>query len=70
MELEYENAEEAESLARALQPDNEDFIDVKTEGSALICYAEADTPLSLLHTVDDFLACLTVAEDTIKMKKK
>ncbi|MFO8110850.1 MAG: KEOPS complex subunit Pcc1 [Thermoplasmata archaeon] len=62
LELEYKSSKKAQSIARSLSPDNQGYIEIKVKGRSLRCYADADTALSLLHTVDDFLACLTVAE--------
>ncbi len=66
MTLEYEDTETAKKIAGALSPDNEDYIKVEVRGSTIHCEASADTPMQLLHTIDDFLACVTIAEDTIK----
>ncbi len=66
MTLEYDDSETAEKIAGALSPDNEDYIKLEIRGSTIHCTASADSPMQLLHTVDDFLACLAVAEDAVK----
>jgi len=60
--LEYSNKEEAELIEKSLKPDNEFFVRTHVEGNVLVAEAEAGSISSLLHTVDDFLACLSVAE--------
>ncbi len=60
--FEYGSGGAAAEIERALKPDNEDFIVTKVRGSTVEAEAEADSVLSLLHTIDDFLACLSVAE--------
>ncbi len=69
MKLDYDGQKKAEAVAKALEPDNERYIEVDVKDCSIHCYAEADNPLSLLHTLDDFLACLTVAEETLGIKK-
>ncbi len=66
MNLEYDDIETAEKIAGALSPDNEDYIEVEVRGSTIYCIATADSPMKLLHTLDDFLACVAIAEDAVK----
>ncbi len=68
MNLKYEDKQEAEVVAASLSPDNDDYIDIEIKGSKLKCWTKAETPKKLLHTIDDFLACVTVAEETLKEK--
>ncbi len=68
MTLEYEDKHEAEVVASSLSPDNEDYIELEVKCSKIECVAKAETPKKLLHTIDDFLACVTVAEETLKEK--
>ncbi len=67
--LEYDDMETAEKIAGALSPDNEDYIEVEVRGSTIHCEASADSPMKLLHTLDDFLACVAIAEDAVKKSK-
>ena len=66
--LEYENPEKATLVEKSLKPDNEFFIRTRVEGNVVVAEAEAGSISSLLHTIDDFLACLSVAERVGKMK--
>lgn len=68
LRIDYNSSEEAEAVARSLEPDNQGYIETEVRGSSLLCFARAEDPLSLLHTLDDFLACLTVAEETLSGK--
>ena len=61
--LEFESEDEAERVARALEPDNLGFIETRRSGSRLEAAAQAATIPALLHTLDDYLACLAVAEN-------
>ncbi len=67
--LEYAGSDDASRIKKALEPDNENFISTRAEGNVLEAETEADSVLSLLHTLDDFLACLSVAERTMEVLK-
>ncbi len=54
---------DASRLLEAIGPDNEEFVDARVVGGSLVLSMEADTPMALLHTVDDLLSCLQVAVD-------
>jgi hypothetical protein len=64
--LDYVDNDIAEMISSSVSPDNEEFIEVEIKDSKLICKAEGENPMQLLHTVDDFLACVTVAEEAIE----
>ncbi len=66
LKLEYKDEETASMIAKSIEPDNEDYVDMTVENSTIFCSIEAEKPLELLHTVDDFLSCLTVAEENQK----
>ncbi len=56
--------EEAETLLKALAPDNSTFVLGRTEGAELVLEARAASVGELQRTLDDALACLTAAERT------
>ncbi len=58
----YPTEEEAERVARAVAVDDAGFMRTWREGTHLISEASAPTALSLLHTLEDYLACVSVAE--------
>ena len=60
--VEFGSPEVARAVVEALRVDDAQFIRSRLEGSALVAEAEAASPGSLLHTLDDYLACLTAAE--------
>jgi len=65
MSFKYRSEKEARAVADALEPDNEGFITTKVEGDVLNAMASADSVESLRHTLDDFLACVRVAEEAV-----
>ena len=61
LSLRFGTAGQARRAAAALEPDNEGFIKTRLKGRTLSAEAEAGTIPALLHTLDDYLACLVVA---------
>jgi len=61
--FEFSGEREASRVARALEPDNEGFVATRVRGSKIEARMEARSIDALLHTLDDYLACLGIAED-------
>ena len=64
--LEYESHEKAENIEKALSVDNEGVLKTTVEGNVVICKLNGKSSLSILHTLNDFLSCLSVAEKTME----
>jgi hypothetical protein len=66
LEFPYPTKRDAELVARSLKVDDEaEYITTTLEGKTLVAEAEADTFKGLLHTLEDYLACLAVAEKVL-----
>jgi hypothetical protein len=61
LSVRFATAGEARRAAAALEPDNEGFIRTTLKGRVLEAEAAASSIPALLHTMDDYLACLSVA---------
>lgn len=68
LEFDYDSEKEAEAVARAVEVDNEGFVKMDVDGKRIISSAESESIPSLIHTLDDFLSCLSVAERVVKGK--
>ena len=68
LEFDYDSEEEAEAVARAVAVDNEGFVEMNVEGKRIISTAESESIPSLIHTLEDFLSCVSVAERVVKGK--
>ena len=74
--LSYRNEREAEAVAKAVSPDNVEvpqglYIKTVRDGSTVYTKIECQTRLqTLIATLDDLLACVSVAEKTFKIAKK
>lgn len=74
--LSYRNEREAEAVAKAVSPDNMEvppglFIKTVRNGSEVLTNIECKTRLqTLIATIDDLLACVSVAEKAFSVAKK
>jgi hypothetical protein len=65
LELEYGDEAVAAAVHGALAPDNASFVRAEARGTCVIAEMDAASPMKLLHTVEDYLACVAVAEKTV-----
>jgi len=68
LRLEFLSSDEARKIHNAVELDNMGYIKTKVEGSSVMAEIEASSLNSLLHTLDDFLSCTSVAEKVISRK--
>ena len=68
LEFSYDSKEEAEAIAKAVEVDNYQFVKTKLDGNRIVSIAESESIPSLIHTLDDFLACVGVAEKVVRRK--
>ncbi|HUS99005.1 MAG TPA: KEOPS complex subunit Pcc1 [Candidatus Thermoplasmatota archaeon] len=64
--LEFESAEKAKKVLRSIQTDDQEFVVSTVKGKTLEAVIESSSVASLLHTVDDYLACVSVAAEIVK----
>ncbi|HDM66760.1 MAG TPA: hypothetical protein ENG62_00010 [Thermoplasmatales archaeon] len=60
--LDFKDEKQAKDVYQAVNLDDKGFIESHVEGNKIIAYVESKTIPSLLHTLDDYLACLSIAE--------
>lgn len=65
IEIELPDEETARNIAKSLELDNAGYIETRVEGNTIFARAEAEDIMSLRNTIDDYLACLTVAQKSI-----
>ncbi len=66
IEISYATAAEAKAVRDALAPDDTGFVRSRVEECALVAEIDGATPMKVLHTVEDYLACLAVAEKAVE----
>ena len=65
LELSFGTMERARQVDDATRGDNEGFVLTRTRGDRLVATAGAESISSLIHTLDDYLECVSVAERII-----
>jgi len=66
LNLGFADVDTARAIAVAVAVDDDRYIRTTRRGRTLTAEASADGPMSLLHTLDEYLACISVAERTSK----
>lgn len=69
LRLSFATPAEAARLAASIAPENGEHLAVRLEGDVLVAEAEAASPLALLHTLDDALACLSAGEKAARLAR-
>lgn len=65
LSLEFSSKEAAEKVHNSVSLDNEGYLNTKLEGNTIVAEIEAKSLYSLLHTLDDFLSCTSLADKVI-----
>jgi hypothetical protein len=68
LRLVFSSENEARKILDAVELDNQGYVSTKIEGSSILADIGATSLNSLLHTLDDFLSCTSVAEKVISKK--
>jgi tRNA threonylcarbamoyladenosine modification (KEOPS) complex Pcc1 subunit len=63
--LEFKDAETAKKVHRSIKIDDSGFVKSRVKGATLEASIESGSVASLLHTLDDYLACVSVAYDIV-----
>jgi hypothetical protein len=66
IELEYESERQAMNVASAISLDNGEYASTEVAGRRLIITSKAPSAPSMLHTIEDLMACLKVADQVVK----
>jgi len=68
LELDMGTAEKARNVNRSIELDHGDYARSWVEGSVLKVECQANSLMSLLHTIEDLMACLKVANDITELE--
>lgn len=68
MVIGFQSSTEAENVHRSVEMDNDGYLETRVEGGNIVAHIEAESLKSLLHTLDDFLACVGVADKIVSKK--
>ena len=70
VKIEYKDIEEADKILKSIEVDNLDYIRSERKGKFINTEIESNSISSIIHTLDDYLACVSIAEKIIKKKWK
>jgi len=65
LNIDFQSNDKAEKVYKSIKVDDFSFVSSKIKDKTLEAEIKADSIASLLHTVDDYLACVTVAEKIV-----
>jgi len=63
--IEFDDLEKVKTVLKSIEVDNFDFVKSKIKGKKLEAQIKANSVSSLLHTLDDYLACVSVAMQVV-----
>ena len=63
--FEYGSEKEARKVLRSVELENKGYVEARISGKRIISDIRAKSPDSLRHTLDDYLACVSVAEKIV-----
>lgn len=63
--IELNNNKKVKTILKSIEVDNFDFVKSKVNGKKLEAYIKSKSVTSLLHTLDDYLACVSVAMNMV-----
>ena len=63
--LEFKDKKTVSTILKSTQVDDLNFVKSKSKDNALMAEINADSISSLLHTLDDYLACVSVASKVV-----
>jgi hypothetical protein len=63
--MEFETAKKAKKILCSIQADDQGFVKSLSKGKTIQAVIESTSISSLIHTLDDYLACVSVADDIV-----
>jgi hypothetical protein len=66
--LEFESVKKAKNVLQSIKVDDQGFVKSTTKGKTLQAVVESTSVSSLIHTLDDYLACVSVAGDIVNKR--
>lgn len=66
IEIDYDSEEQARNVVRSISLDNGRFAEARAVGRKVVIRCSAPSAPSMLHTVEDLLACVKVADQLVR----
>lgn len=65
LSIEFNDADKVKTVLKSIEVDNFDFVKSWAKDNKLEAHIESNSVSSLLHTIDDYLSCVSVAEKIV-----
>jgi len=65
IEIEFDSESTAKNVLKAVEVDNFDFVKSEIKGKKLFSTIQSNSVSSMIHTMDDYLACVNVASKIV-----
>ena len=65
IEMRYNDKKTAENILKSVKVDDYNFVDSQLKDNTIVAQISAGSIPSLLHTLDDYLSCLSIAEKIV-----
>ena len=65
LEIDFKSENDVKKIVKSVSVDDFDFVKTKISGKKLVAEINSKSVPSLLHTPDDYLACVTVASKIV-----
>ena len=63
--FEYQQKQQAKQVMQATHVDDDSYVKAQVTGKTLKATIESDSIPSMLHTLDDYLSCVSIAEKIV-----
>lgn len=68
LKIDFKTTVEVKKIVKSIKVDDFDFVKTNVSGNTLVAEINSNSISSLLHTLDDYLACVSVASNIIDKK--
>ena len=65
LEINFDSESKAKTVLKSVNVDDFDFVRSRIVGTKLVAKIESKSVSSLIHTLDDYLACISVAAKVV-----
>jgi len=66
IKIDFKDEKESKAILRSIEVDNLEYINSRQDGRTIVTNIESKSISSLIHTLDDYLSCVSVAEKIFK----
>jgi hypothetical protein len=68
LKIDFNSVDEVKKIVKSVKVDDFDFVKTNVSGKTLIAEINSKSISSLLHTLDDYIACVSVASKIMDKK--